>query len=90
MFSSRRAQKADSFQSQGVVNIVDLGEECICKGREKGNGPDHDDDLDGPTEPGHGVLVEWVADGEVSLHGECKDGQHGGVAGPAEEHGCHS
>ena len=36
--------------------------------------------LDSPGEACHGVLVERVADGEVALHGEGKDGEDRGVA----------
>ena len=38
------------------INEVDFGEDGVGEGGGEGEYPDEADDLDGPAEPGHGVL----------------------------------
>lgn len=43
--------------------------------------PDGHDEFYGPGQPGHGVGLQGVADGQVSLDGESRDGEDGCVGG---------
>ena len=47
------------------------------------DGAQEEDDLVSPLEPGHGVGVHGVADGQVPLEWEGKDGQNTAVRGPS-------
>ncbi len=67
------------------VDVVDPGEVGVGEGGGEGDDPDDGDDLDGAAEPGHGVLVQRMADRQVALHRERHDRQHGRVAGPKKE-----
>ena len=58
------------------VDEVDPGEVGVGEGGREGDDPDDGDDLDGPAEARHGVLVEGVADGQVPLHREGHDCQN--------------
>ena len=65
------------------VNVVDAREKEVGRGGAERDAPHEEDDADGALKAGHGVRVEWVADGEVALHGERHDGQHRRVGRPA-------
>ncbi len=67
------------------VYVVDPGEVGVGEGGGEGDDPDDGDDLNGAAEPGHGVLVQRVADRQVALHRERHDRQHGRVARPERE-----
>ena len=42
------------------INEVDFGEDGVGEGGGEGEYPDEADDLDGPAEPGHGVLQREI------------------------------
>jgi len=50
--------------------------ECIWNGCDEGDDPDKRDDPDGALEAGHGVGVQRMADGQVSLHTKCHNRQN--------------
>lgn len=58
------------------------GEGCRSQ---QGKGPQRCHDPQRPPEAGHGVQVQRVADGQVSLQRESHDGQHGDVRCPVED-----
>lgn len=72
-----------ALHGRAVVHplVVDAEGHGLRHGQAHRHYPDGDDELDGARELRHGVGEEGVADGEVALHGEGRDGQDGGVGG---------
>ena len=64
------------------IDVVEPGEEGVGDGRDQRDDPDEGDDAHGPLEAGHGVRVERVANGQVALHREGDDRQHGRIRCP--------
>ena len=50
-------------------------------GTHRANEPDEHDYLDGSTEAGHGLCAHGVADSDVPLDSEGRDGEDAGVGG---------
>ena len=68
--------------SERPIDVVDPREEGVRKSRDERDGPHEGDDADGAVKRRHGLRVERMADGQVTLHGEGDDRQHGGIRRP--------
>lgn len=64
------------------VHVVDRGEHGERQRGQERDDPKDGDDAHGPFQPGHGVRVERMTDGQVPFHGERHDGQHRRVRSP--------
>lgn len=64
------------------VHVVDRGEHGERQGGQKRDDPDDRDDAHGSLQPGHGVRVERMTDGQVPFHRKSHDGQHRRVRSP--------
>ena len=62
--------------------IIEFCEEGKRRSTESTEDDEVDDDLGGSPDPGDGVGVERVANGHISLTGECQYGQHRAILGP--------
>ena len=62
--------------------IIEFCEEGKRRSTESTEDDEDDDDLGGSPDPGDGVGVERMTNGNISLAGECQYGQHRAVLRP--------